>query len=146
MAYAVAIAQDEAGKRRLNCKVRVGEREIVNVGDGLSRMEVETRAADEACKVLRREGRKLGKGRGQTMDVEMEDEGGGEEEEEGEEEEGQEDDEGKGSEQSLEDNFGRGGNGRKRKIDDYEDQDADDVNDSDDNRDSPDEDYVSAEE
>lgn len=47
----------------------IGDRDIVNVGDGLTRMEVETRAAEVACKILRKEGRRLGKGRnGLTRD------------------------------------------------------------------------------
>ena len=61
--YIVDKGENENGKKRLNCKILMGDREIVNIGDGLARMEVETRAADEACKILRREGRKLGKGR-----------------------------------------------------------------------------------
>lgn len=43
------------GEERLTCTVILGERPISKVGDGLSTMEVQTRAADEACKVLRRE-------------------------------------------------------------------------------------------
>ena len=39
--------------RRLTCMIMVGEREVAHVGDGLSPMEVQTRAADEACVVLR---------------------------------------------------------------------------------------------
>ena len=62
--YTIAVDEDnETGKKRLTCKVMLGEREIVNVGDGLTRMEVETRAADEACQILRKEGRRLGNGR-----------------------------------------------------------------------------------
>lgn len=40
---------------RLTCTVFVGERPIVKVGDGLSAKEVQTRAADETCIILRRE-------------------------------------------------------------------------------------------
>ena len=79
--YTVTMGQAQSEKKRLTCKINVGERDIVTVGDGLSRMEVETRAADEACKILRREGRRLGKGRTQTVDEEIEDEGDEEDEE-----------------------------------------------------------------
>lgn len=37
----------------------LGERLLVQVGDGLSVMEVQTRAADAACKLLRAEGREI---------------------------------------------------------------------------------------
>ncbi len=63
VAYTVAVDQDETRQKRLTCNITVGDREIVNVGDGLTRIEIETRAADEACKTLRMEGRRLGKGR-----------------------------------------------------------------------------------
>ena len=47
--------EGEEGEERLTCTVNVGERPIVRVGDGLSTKEVETRAADVACSILRRE-------------------------------------------------------------------------------------------
>ncbi|MCJ1274748.1 Dicer-like protein 2 [Puttea exsequens] len=40
---------------RLTCAVKFGDREIVRVGDGLSVMEVQTRAADEACRIVKEE-------------------------------------------------------------------------------------------
>lgn len=46
--------EGEEGEERLTCTVIVGERPIVRVGDGLSTMEVQTRAADVACSILRR--------------------------------------------------------------------------------------------
>ncbi len=48
------------GEERLTCTVIVGERSVSRVGDGLSTMEVQTRAADEACKTLRLERFMLG--------------------------------------------------------------------------------------
>lgn len=54
--------EGEEGEERLTCTVFVGERPIVRVGDGLSPMEVETRAADETCSILRRERSTSGKG------------------------------------------------------------------------------------
>ncbi|KAL8969849.1 MAG: hypothetical protein Q9183_001799 [Haloplaca sp. 2 TL-2023] len=47
--------RDGAGERRLGCRVLIGEREIVRVGDGLNQMEVETRAAEEAVRILKSE-------------------------------------------------------------------------------------------
>ena len=47
--------EGEEVERRLTCSVLVGEREVVRVGDGSSPMEVQTRAADEACAILRKE-------------------------------------------------------------------------------------------
>ena len=47
--------EDEEGEERLTCSVFVGERQILKVGNGLSPMEVQTRAADESCSILRRE-------------------------------------------------------------------------------------------
>ena len=44
------------GEKRLRCNVVIGNRNVVGVGDGLSVLEVQTRAADEACKVLKGEG------------------------------------------------------------------------------------------
>ena len=52
---------EEPGK--LTCTVTVGDREIVQVGDGISIPEVETRAAAEAVLILEMEGRKLPKRR-----------------------------------------------------------------------------------
>ena len=46
--------EGDEGEERLTCTVIVGERPILTVGDGLSSMEVETRAADETCDILRR--------------------------------------------------------------------------------------------
>ena len=43
----------EEGEERLTCTVVVGEIPILRVGNGLITMEVQTRAADEACKKLR---------------------------------------------------------------------------------------------
>lgn len=48
--------EGEEGDQRLTCSVYVGERKLVGVGDGLSIMEVQTRAADTACGILRTEG------------------------------------------------------------------------------------------
>ena len=45
----------EEGEERLICTVIVGEIPILTVGNGLSTMEVQTRAADEACKILRQD-------------------------------------------------------------------------------------------
>ena len=50
------------GEECLTCTVIVGERPILSVGNGLGTMELETRAADEACKILRRERSMAGKG------------------------------------------------------------------------------------
>lgn len=47
--------EGEDGEERLTCTVIVGKRSIIRVGDGLSTMEVQTRAADETCKILRQE-------------------------------------------------------------------------------------------
>lgn len=51
--------EDELGK--LMCVVTVGDREIVQVRNGISILEVETRAAAEAVQILEMEGRRLGK-------------------------------------------------------------------------------------
>ena len=57
--YVVAWEKGEQGEeehgRRLNCALWVGEREIIKVGDGVSVIEVETRAAEEAVKILKAE-------------------------------------------------------------------------------------------
>ena len=42
----------EEGKRAYWCQVYVGAREVVRVGDGTSRFEVETRAAEKAVEIL----------------------------------------------------------------------------------------------
>ncbi|KAL8643076.1 MAG: hypothetical protein Q9228_000315 [Teloschistes exilis] len=56
--YEVFRAEAHAGaESKLACKVWIGEREIVMVGDGISQIEIETRAADEALKVLKEESR-----------------------------------------------------------------------------------------
>lgn len=47
------------GNLRLTCTVMLGDTKVVSVGDGLSSMDVQTRAAGEACKILRREGRRI---------------------------------------------------------------------------------------
>ena len=47
--------EKEEGEERLTCSVFVGERLVLKVGNGLSPMEVQTRAADESCRILRRE-------------------------------------------------------------------------------------------
>ncbi|KAI4224392.1 MAG: hypothetical protein L6R36_004692 [Xanthoria steineri] len=49
---------DAGGKEsRLGCVVWVGEREVARVGDGLCVLEVETRAAEEAVRILKTETR-----------------------------------------------------------------------------------------
>ncbi|KAL8738123.1 MAG: hypothetical protein Q9181_001029 [Wetmoreana brouardii] len=49
--------EDEGDDRekRLGCKIFVGEREVVKVGDGVSVLEVETRGAEEAVRALKGE-------------------------------------------------------------------------------------------
>ncbi len=147
--YTNTVGKDEEERKRLTCKVRVGERDIVEVGDGLTRMEVETRAADEACKILRREGRRLGKGKGKGWrgNLETKDEGGEEEEEDdGDEEDGGVDVSGH---LVREESGETGMKGKKRMMEEEceHDRDAinDDENDSDDDDDS-DEHFMSAEE
>lgn len=44
--------QKKNNKKKYRCRVQVGEREIVSVGNGVSREEVMTRAASEACRIL----------------------------------------------------------------------------------------------
>lgn len=46
---------DEEEKRKLCCRVWIGEREVVNVSDGISVLEVETRAAEQAVDLLKAE-------------------------------------------------------------------------------------------
>lgn len=48
--------EGEEGDQRLTCNVYIGAGKLVGVGDGLSIMEVQTRAADAACGILRTEG------------------------------------------------------------------------------------------
>lgn len=57
------IFREEGEGMGLSCVVLVGEREVARVGDGVSVMEVETRAAEEAVRVLEGEGAGLGKKR-----------------------------------------------------------------------------------
>ena len=47
--------EDKGG--RLNCEIWVGQRMVVKVGGGVSRIEVETKAAEEAVRVLKAETR-----------------------------------------------------------------------------------------
>lgn len=82
--YVLGKEGEEEG-RRLTCTIMVGEREVSHVGDGISAMEVQTRAADEACVVLRAEGRRARGGRG-SGDDDLEGKNVGEEEK-GEEDE-----------------------------------------------------------
>ena len=78
--------EGEEGKVRLTCGVLVGEREVVRVGDGLGRMEVQTRAADVACGILKGEAGRGGEGgKDETKEEEEKQE---EEEEEAEDGEG----------------------------------------------------------
>ncbi|PVH89342.1 P-loop containing nucleoside triphosphate hydrolase protein [Cadophora sp. DSE1049] len=49
------VGEEKVGGKRLVCKVFVGEREVVSVVDGVSVVEVETRAAEEAIRVLKAE-------------------------------------------------------------------------------------------
>ena len=53
--------EGEQGARRHTCKILVAEKEVATCGDGLKTMEVQTRAAELACQVLREAGRVLGK-------------------------------------------------------------------------------------
>lgn len=55
--------EGEDGETRLTCAIMIGEREVAQVGDGLSKMEVQTRAAEMACEILRKENRGPGKSR-----------------------------------------------------------------------------------
>lgn len=57
----VEVETEQPGK--LTCAVMVGDREIVRVQDGISVLEVETRAAAEAVQILELEGRRLPKRR-----------------------------------------------------------------------------------
>ncbi len=53
------IIEEEQVRGKLTCAIKVGDREIVRVSDGISVVEVETRAAAEAVRILEAEGRKL---------------------------------------------------------------------------------------
>lgn len=62
--YVVRMEEREEGDGklwRLKCEVWVGERMVVKVGDGVSRMEVETRAAEDAVRVLKADKREMAK-------------------------------------------------------------------------------------
>ena len=47
--------EEQGNKGELKCRIWVGERMVVEVGAGVSTIEVETRAAEEAVGVLKRE-------------------------------------------------------------------------------------------
>lgn len=47
--------KDEGGNRELKCRVWVGEKMVVEVAEGVCGIEVETRAAEEAVRVLKGE-------------------------------------------------------------------------------------------
>ena len=66
--------EGEESEERLTCTVIVGERSISRVGDGRTTMEVQTRAADQACKTLRRERSMLGSRDGREVDAQEENE------------------------------------------------------------------------
>ena len=51
--------EDDEGSVRLTCSVMLDDREVVQVGNGLSLVDVQTRAAHECCVILRAEGRRL---------------------------------------------------------------------------------------
>lgn len=58
--YMVEKAEEgEEGGGRLSCGVWVGKRELVRVADGISVMEVQTRGAEEAGKLLKGERAKM---------------------------------------------------------------------------------------
>lgn len=62
--------EGEAGEQRLTCTVVVGERRVVHVNGGRGIMEIQTRAADAACRILRREGASVcEEGGGTSMDA-----------------------------------------------------------------------------
>ena len=66
----VAREQKEEGKKEYRCRVWVGERMVGEVGMGCSIIEVETRAAEEAVRVLKGE-RKERDGRKRPAEKEM---------------------------------------------------------------------------
>lgn len=55
------VFREEGEDKGLGCLVWVGDREVARVGDGVSVLEVETKAAEEAVRVLEGEGARLGK-------------------------------------------------------------------------------------
>lgn len=57
------VFREEVKDKGLGCVVWVGEKPVATVGDGVTVMEVETRAAKEAVRVLETEGARLGKKR-----------------------------------------------------------------------------------
>ena len=83
--YAMGKEGEEGGRQRLTCAVFVGDREVAKVGDGLRAAEVQTRAAEIACGVIKRERLENSEGGVSTESFEEEEEE--EEEEEGEDEE-----------------------------------------------------------
>ena len=54
--------EGEGREQRVTCGVFVGEREVVRVGGGLSVMEVQTRAADQACGIMKISGQSMRSG------------------------------------------------------------------------------------
>lgn len=89
--------EGEEGEERLTCTVIVGERTILTVGDGLSTMEVQTRAADEACNILRRERSISGNGGSMEVAKAVGGDGQGEDDERASEDEDENEDEDKES-------------------------------------------------
>ncbi|KAL9001364.1 MAG: hypothetical protein Q9169_000255 [Polycauliona sp. 2 TL-2023] len=55
--YEVIKGEERDGERKLGCAVWVGDREVARVGDGFCAVEVETRAAEEAVRLLKMERR-----------------------------------------------------------------------------------------
>ena len=51
-----ATKAEGSGGRRLSCKLLIGEEVVVEIRGGMSRMEIETRAAEGACEILRARG------------------------------------------------------------------------------------------
>ena len=47
--------EGEEGQQYFTCSIQIGGKEVINMGQGLSVMEVQTRAADEACKLMKKE-------------------------------------------------------------------------------------------
>ncbi|KAK0635015.1 hypothetical protein B0T17DRAFT_26977 [Bombardia bombarda] len=54
------VVEGGGGEREFSCRVMVGERCVAEVGGGVSREEARTRAAEEACRVLKAAGGKGG--------------------------------------------------------------------------------------
>lgn len=48
--------EGEGGEQKLCCRINVGEKEIVRVSGGRGVMEIQTRAADAACNIMRQAG------------------------------------------------------------------------------------------